>query len=148
MELPEALRERLLDTWPVAVLATVADGGRPHLVPVVFARHEGSFWSPVDGKPKAGGELARLRHVEAEPRVALLLERYEADWSRLWWIRIDARAAVLRGRTAPGFEAAASALLGKYPQYAETPPFLEEPTLLRLAPERITSWCAGDGALR
>ena len=139
--IPEPLVERLLDTWPVARLATLAPDGRPHLVPLVFARRAGALWSPVDGKPKRSAGLARLRHVEREPRVALLLDRYAGDWRRLWWIRIDGRAGVVRG------EQAADELRSKYPQYRELPLFRGEPTWLQIEPERIASWYAGEAVL-
>lgn len=143
MELPPDEIERLLDTWPVARLATVAPDGRPHLVPIVFVRHEGAVWSPVDGTPKRaprreGAVLARLAHIAHEPRVAMLLDHYEADWRRLWWIRIDGRAEP-RGAHA-GVEAA---LRLRYPQYRETPLFGGPPTLVRIEPVRVTSWTAG-----
>jgi PPOX class probable F420-dependent enzyme len=143
VEIPEEATSRLLDTWPVARLATAGAAG-PHLVPLVFARAGGLLWSPVDGKPKRGGELARLRNVERDPRVSLLLDRYEEDWSRLWWIRVDARARVVRGEVAE----ALAALRAKYPQYALTRPLREPATLLALRPERVSSWCAGRAALR
>jgi hypothetical protein len=49
-------------------------------VPIVFARAGGALWSPIDGKLKAGGGLARVRNIERDPRVALLLDHY-ADGS-------------------------------------------------------------------
>jgi len=133
--------ERLLDSWPVARLATVAPDGRPHLVPIVFARHAGALWSPVDGKPKkAGGRvLARLAHIAREPRVSVLLDHYDTDWRRLWWIRVDGRAE--RGGGAAAVEAA---LRAKYPQYRETPLYAGPPALVRIEPERVTSWAAGE----
>jgi len=139
MVLPDAEIERLLDAWAVARLATVAPDGRPHLVPIVFARHAGALWSPVDGKPKQGGELARLANVAAEPRVAVLLDHYDADWRRLWWIRVDGRA-VLAG----GDAAVEAALRAKYPPYRETPLYAGAPALLRIEPERVTSWAANE----
>jgi PPOX class probable F420-dependent enzyme len=138
MVLPEAEIERLLDAWPVARLATVAPDGRPHLVPIAFTRHAGALWSPVDGKPKRGGALARLANVAAEPRVALLLDHYEDDWRRLWWIRVDGRAT-----QAGGDAAVEAALRAKYPQYGETPLYAGAPALLRVDPVRVTSWSAG-----
>jgi PPOX class probable F420-dependent enzyme len=133
--------EGLLRSWPVARLATVAPGGRPHAVPIVFAWHAGALWSPVDGKPKRGGRLARLRNVESEPRVAVLLDHYAADWRRLWWIRVDGRAALVAGD-----EAAEAALREKYPQYqGGVPLHAGPPLLIRVEPERTTSWCAEAG---
>lgn len=139
--------ERLLERWPVARLATLAEGGAPALVPVVFAAAGGRLWLPVDGKPKRGGELARVANVRRDPRVALLLDRYEADWSALWWLRIDGAAEVVAGATAPGVADAAAALRRKYPQYAATPLFRSgEPLLLAVEPRRITSWAASEAA--
>jgi PPOX class probable F420-dependent enzyme len=139
LQLPDAEIERLLDAWPVARLATVAPDGRPHAVPIVFARHGGALWSPVDGKPKASAALARLAHVAAEPRVAVLLDHYDADWRRLWWIRVDGRAAQVGGDA--GAEAA---LRAKYPQYGATPLYAGAPALLRIEPVRVTSWRASE----
>jgi PPOX class probable F420-dependent enzyme len=143
VEIPEDAIQRLLDTWPVARLATAGPVG-PHLVPLVFARAGGLLWSPVDAKPKRGGELARLRNVERDPRVSLLLDHYDRDWSRLWWIRVDGRARVVRGEVAE----AVSALRTKYPQYALTGLLREPATLLAVRSERVSSWCAGRAALR
>lgn len=108
-------------------------------MPIVFARVDEWLWSPIDGKAKRGGELARVRNVRREPRVELLLDHYEADWSRLFWLRVRARAE-LAGGADPLFAEVEHALRAKYPQYEQTALFAGEPTLLRIAPERITSW--------
>jgi PPOX class probable F420-dependent enzyme len=149
MELTRDAIEHLLDTWPVARLATLRPDGSPALVPVVFARSGGRLWLPVDGKPKrgsAGGEapeLARVANVRRDGRVALLLDQYEADWSGLWWLRIDGAAEAV-GEGVPGFGAALAALGKKYPQYADTPALRPEapPTLISVSPHRTTSWAA------
>src|SRR5215471_9385467 len=92
--LPEGLARVLLERWPVARLATLGPAG-PQLLPVVFARAGECLWSAVDGKPKSGGELARVRHVRADPRVALLLDEYTEEWSELWWLRVSGRASAI-----------------------------------------------------
>jgi PPOX class probable F420-dependent enzyme len=143
--------ESLLDHWPVARLATVRPHGRPHLVPVVFVRCLGALWTPVDAKPKTGALLVRERNVRAEPRVGLLLDHYDPDWSRLWWVRVDGRATLARGPAAePPLSAVAAALRAKYPEYARTAPFREGPEAgaraLRIEVERVRSWCAGPAA--
>lgn len=135
MPIPEAEVERLLDAWPVARLATTAPGGAPHVVPIVFARANGALWSPIDGKPKRGDRPARVRNVVHEPRVALLLDHYDPDWRRLWWIRVEGRAELVSGD-----EAAEFALRAKYPQYREVPLYAGEPLLIRVVPSRIASW--------
>jgi PPOX class probable F420-dependent enzyme len=150
VDLPEDEAQHLLDAWPVARLATAGPRG-PHLVPVVFARAGGALWAPVDGKPKRAGEPARLRHVRADPRVSLLLDRYDEDWRLLWWLRVDgeARAVAATGPAADAeAPAALAALRAKYPQYQRVPLLGPgPPTLLRVAPRRLAGWCAGPEAL-
>ena len=146
MELSRDAIERLLDTWPVARLATLRADGAAALVPVVFVRSAGRIWLPVDDKPKRAvttRELARVENIRRDPRVALLLDQYEADWSALWWLRAEGNAQVV-GPGAPGFEAAAAALRKKYSQYRRTALFRTgaAPVLLALQPKRITSWAA------
>jgi len=150
MRLPTAATEHLLDTWPVARLATLAPGGRPHQVPIVFARVQGLLWSPIDAKPKAPGELARVRHLRANPAASLLLDDYSEDWSRLWWLRVDATARVVEPEDPdadPAAAAAVAALRAKYPQYARVAVLREPAVLLELRPVRIASWCAGREAV-
>ncbi len=38
--------------------------------------------------------MARTRNVRRDPKVSLLLDHYEDDWKRLWWLRVDGSAAV------------------------------------------------------
>ncbi len=140
----ETIRNRLRD-WPVARLATLAPDGRPTQVPIVFAQMGDRLWSPVDGKPKSGGELARVRNLRQRPRVSLLLDDYDEDWQRLWWIALDAQGEVVQPEAPERdetFQAALEALRGKYPQYANVPLLGEPPTLLAFRPQRIRSWCA------
>jgi PPOX class probable F420-dependent enzyme len=141
---PETIRDQL-DRWPVARLATIGVEGRPHLVPIVFALVGKCLWSPVDGKPKSGGELARVRNIRARPDVGLLLDQYTSDWKQLWWIRIEARGRVVQPKSPQAdaaFQAALAALSEKYPQYGEVPLVQAAPTLLAFDTLQIRSWCA------
>ena len=79
---------------PVAMLATVAADGVPHLVPVVFAVHNGVVYTAVDAKRKTTQRLRRLANIEANPRVSMLVDHYDDDWTQLWWVRADGVAAV------------------------------------------------------
>jgi PPOX class probable F420-dependent enzyme len=152
MEISEAAREILLRRWPVARLGTLAHGA-PRLVPIVFAWHAGRIWSPIDAKPKRGDDplsLARVGDVRHDPRVCVLLDHYEADWSRLWWLRLDGEAEVVSAPStgADGILAgAAEALRAKYPQYAEVPLFLGRPTALAIRIVDARGWCASPDAL-
>ena len=144
MKLERDAIERLLATWPVARLATLAPDGRPELVPVVFAESAGALWSPVDGKPKRGGELSRVRNIRADGRVCLLLDHYGDDWTTLWWLRVEGRADVVAAGEAEA-RAAADALRAKYPQYASRAValFSGAPRLIRISVERRFGWRAG-----
>jgi PPOX class probable F420-dependent enzyme len=79
---------------PVARLATAAPDGRPHLVPVVFALHDGVIYTAVDAKPKTTQRLRRLTNIERNPQVSLLVDHYDEDWTQLWWVRADGIATI------------------------------------------------------
>jgi PPOX class probable F420-dependent enzyme len=113
--------DEALATAPVARLATVGGDGVVRLVPVCFARLGGVLVSAVDHKPKRTGQLRRLEDMQATGVATMLLDHYEDDWSRLWWIRVRGAASVLDGRD-PVAAAALDALVAKYHQYAERRP--------------------------
>jgi len=143
---------RSLARAPRAVLATHGADGHAALVPIVFAQGASVIWSPADGKPKAEGELARVRNVLRDPRVALLVDHYAADWSLLWWIRVEGRARIVRAeqeeRGPEELRNAAAALRAKYPQYAALPLFRAPPTLLCVDVLATRSWAASPTAQR
>ena len=145
MRIPGDVVDRILDSWPIARLVTLGPEGAPHPVPIVFVRHGGRIWSPVDAKPKRSADLGRIRNVESDPRVSLLLDHYDADWSRLWWMRIDGRAQAVRpsGPDDPDVAPVVEALRRKYPPYTTVPVLIEPATLLAVDPAKITTWCAG-----
>ena len=129
-------QRELIEESRVGHLGTISRDGRPHLVPVCYALSGGSFWVPLDQKPKTGAALARVRNIEREPRAALLIDRYDEEWARLAWVRIDCTARVLaRGESAPD---PLAALRARYHQYESMN--LEERPLIELSPERVTGW--------
>lgn len=140
MQLDQRQLSHLFDVWPVARLASVGPLGQPHVVPIVFVALDGAIYSPVDGKPKSSGTLQRIRNVAADARVTLLLDRYDDDWDRLWWVRIEANASVVTEPEPAALQQIVAALRGKYPQYATVDVFAGVPTLLRLQPTRHTAW--------
>jgi PPOX class probable F420-dependent enzyme len=130
---------RLFSAARVARLATVDARGRPHLVPVVFAVLGDHVWSAVDAKPKSTRSLKRLANIEANRAVSLLVDHYDDDWTRLWWVRADGEAAVVQVGEV-GTTAALDALAAKYPQYAsDSPPG----PLVRVEVRRWSSWRHG-----
>ena len=102
-----------------AVLGTVDRTGAPHLVPVTFALIEGDVVFAVDHKPKRTTALRRLDNITAHPAVSFLVEHYDDDWHRLWWVRIDAEATVT---SADEDRSAVDVLVAKYPQYQQVRP--------------------------
>ena len=111
---PDEARRRFAAA-PLARLATLRPDGTPHVVPVVFALEDEVVYTVVDPKPKASPELARLANVAANPRVTLLVDHYEEDWSRLWWVRAEGLGRVVRA--GPERDRALSLLRTKYPQH-------------------------------
>jgi PPOX class probable F420-dependent enzyme len=99
----------------VARLATSAESGQPHLVPVVFGFADGIIYTAVDGKPKSSQKLRRLANITANPRVSVLVDHYDEDWSQLWWVRADGTAVV--HSDGDEFRRGITALRTKYPQY-------------------------------
>jgi len=104
----------------VARLASLDPAGRLHVVPICFALDGETLVSAVDAKPKASTRPQRLVNVRASPEVALLVDEYDEDWSRLWWVRLRGRARVVEEE--PEREDALALLAAKYPQYRDEPP--------------------------
>ena len=104
----------------MARLATIDPDGRPHLVPIVFVLDGDTLYSAVDRKPKRSRTLRRIENARARPDVTILVDHYDDDWSRLWWIRLRGRARVLDDGAER--ERALALLAEKYPQYRDEPP--------------------------
>ena len=104
----------------VARLATVDSEGCPHVVPICFALSGDIVYSAVDRKPKRSPRLKRLENIRANPCVAILIDHYDEEWSRLWWVRLRGRGRVLEGGDER--EQALELLAEKYPQYRAEPP--------------------------
>ena len=104
----------------MARLATIDPDGRPHLVPIVFALDGNTLYSAVDRKPKRSRRLRRIENARARPDVTILVDSYNEDWGRLWWIRLRGRARVLDDGEERGH--ALGLLCDKYPQYRVAPP--------------------------
>jgi PPOX class probable F420-dependent enzyme len=107
-------RKRLAES-KIARLATVGEGGRPHIVPLVFAIEEDIVYFAVDAKPKTTRNLKRLQNIAANPAVAVLADHYEDDWNKLWWVRADGTARVVTD--AVETKRAIDLLVDRYEQY-------------------------------
>ena len=100
----------------VARLATINGDGSPHVVPIVFAVAGETLYSAVDAKPKRSRRLRRIENARERPDVTVLVDHYEDDWRRLWWVRLDGRARVLDA-AGEETELALRLLTDKYEQY-------------------------------
>ena len=123
-------------------LSTASADADPHLQPVVFQVVGEAVFIAIDEKPKTTLRLRRLTNIEENPRFALLVDRYDDDWSLLWWVLLRGPADVLWPSEWDEDEAGTviAALRVKYPQYESMD--LEERPLLRLRPDRVTRWSA------
>lgn len=160
-----------------AYLATADADGVPHLVPVTFVLLR-STGVPTDGtatdaeagapsvdevvvavdhKPKTTRDLRRMRNLTENPRVAFLADRYDDDWTHLWWVRADGVATVQHVEHDATVEhpvtvehgdeqegepraAALDALAARYSQYRERRP---DGPLIRVRVTRWSGWAHG-----
>jgi len=131
------VHEPRLTAARVARLATTDPDGRPHLVPIVFALDGDTLYSAVDRKPKRSSTLRRIENARARPDVTVLVDHYDEDWERLWWIRLRGRARVLdNGKER---ERALALLTAKYPQYRDVPP---DGPVLAVDVTQVRTWSA------
>jgi PPOX class probable F420-dependent enzyme len=134
--LPEHER-RFLDRCKVGHLATADRRGAPHVVPVCFAIEGDALYITIDEKPKrAGVPLKRLRNIAENPAVAVVVDRYDDDWTRLGWVMVRGRADIL---SAGAEHARAQTLLRtRYPQLNDMQ--IGSLPVIAVRVERVTSW--------
>jgi PPOX class probable F420-dependent enzyme len=108
-------------------------------------------YSALDEKPKTVADplqLGRVRDLLARPAVSLLIDRWDEDWRRLGWVRLDGSARLLGPARPHGADAADAAehelavagLRARYPQY-RTHGLADRP-LIRVTVDRVTEWVA------
>jgi PPOX class probable F420-dependent enzyme len=135
--LPPLVRT-FLEQQRVGHLATVSRGGEPHVVPVCYVVADDTIYMPIDEKPKQPGRtLRRVRNIEETGRAALVVDRYDEDWTQLGWVLLRGRAELL----APGSPEQARAvklLRQRYPQYRTMR--LETQSMIALRIERVSVW--------
>ena len=140
MDRDEAVRK--LAEAKVGRIATVRPDGSPHVVPFAFAVIDGDdglrlYWC-VDDKPKRSRALQRLVNIRAHPAVELEVDRYDDDWSELWWVRASGMAREVT--SADERERALTVLAAKYPPYADHPP---SGPVVAIQVDRVSGWAAG-----
>ena len=85
----------------VARLATVDSTLKPHLIPVVFVYDDHDhYYIPIDEKTKQRSctkpeKLKRVKNILVNPNVALLIDEYNEDWTKLYFVMIQGRASLI-----------------------------------------------------
>jgi PPOX class probable F420-dependent enzyme len=121
----------------LAHLATADRNGAPHVIPVCYAVAEDDLYIAIDEKPKRRDRpLKRLRNISENPAVAVIVDRYDEDWSRLGWVLLRGRATLVHD--GPEFTTALALLRARYPQYATMN--LEANPVIAVRIDRVTSW--------
>jgi PPOX class probable F420-dependent enzyme len=142
VDLP-AFAAELLYQSRVARLGTADRAGQPLVVPVCYVFDGQVCFSAIDAKPKrvpARG-LRRVRNIEENSRVSLVVDRYDEEWSRLCWVIVQGRADILTG--GPDRAGAVDLLRAKYAQYHTLGLDRDTATVIRISPERTLFWSWG-----
>jgi PPOX class probable F420-dependent enzyme len=124
----------------VARLGTVDDAGRPLVLPICYIVAGEILYSPTDAKPKRVPvqRLKRLKNIQDNPQVALVIDDYSDDWTQLAYVILHGRAEILTGGSS--FEQAVAALREKYPQYLHMA--IHENPMIAVHLMRAVSWGA------
>jgi PPOX class probable F420-dependent enzyme len=112
-----AIRKKLKQAR-VARLATLDAKGGPHIVPICFVFDGKVFYTAIDRKPKrvSPERLVRMQNIRATSRVALLIDEYDEDWARLWYVLIRGKAELIPNSAQQERASAIRKLRAKYPQ--------------------------------
>jgi PPOX class probable F420-dependent enzyme len=125
----------------VARLATMGRDAQPHLVPVCFCLGQNSVYVTVDEKPKRTDiPLKRIRNIQENPSVAITIDRWDEDWTRLAWIMLRGRADILPD--GEEHDRAQHGLTRRYPQYQGMN--LAPLPVIAIRIQRVLSWGALD----
>ena len=131
-------REHLfLSTRRVGHLATADARGVPHVVPVCFGLSGDTLYITIDEKPKRVDQpLKRLRNILENPAVAVVVDHYDEDWTRLAWVMVRGQAEIL---SAGAEHTQAQALLrARYPQLNAMR--IDSLPVIAVRIEKVTSW--------
>ena len=135
----------IIDKARVARLATVDTEFKPHLIPVVFVFDNGRYFIPIDEKTKRSRpeKLKRAKNIQQNPNVALLVDEYNEDWTKLFFIMIQGKACIIGGKELEQqndlllLEKAQKLLSDKYLQYQKTG--IGEYVIM-IVPQKVITW--------
>ena len=139
MIIPPAVEE-FIERARVARLATIDSEFKPHLVPVVFVFNGNHFFIPVDEKRKTAKpeKLKRIKNIKGNPNVALLIDNYSEDWTKLAFVMIQGKASIATKEEGNiQVRQAYKKLMIKYLQYQKVG--LGERCII-ITPKKVASW--------
>ena len=121
-----------------AHLATADEDGQPHVIPICFAFDGRSIYSVLDRKPKnvPAAQLRRVRNILANPKVSLVVDHYEEEWSHLRYVLVFGHAELLT--EGDELARAMDLLREKYTQYRDMD--LVGSPAIKIVPERFVPW--------
>jgi len=131
--------ERFISERRVARLATADAGGRPQVVPICYVFDGDAFFSPLDEKPKSVEpfKLRRVRNIEQNPQVSLVIDEYSENWSKLVYVLVDGKAEIIQ-TVHRDHQRAVLLLREKYSQYRWMA--IGARPMIRIVPERVSRW--------
>jgi PPOX class probable F420-dependent enzyme len=132
--------EEFIERARVARLATIDSEFQPHLVPVVFVFHGNHFFIPVDEKRKTAKpqKLKRIRNIQDNPNVSLLIDEYSEDWTKLAFVMIQGKALISTKEEGNiQVRQAYKKLMTKYIQYQKVG--VGEMCII-ITPKKVVSW--------
>src|SRR5262245_19685502 len=127
----------------VARLATAGADRQPSVVPICYAFYDENLYTPIDEKPKAtaANELKRIRNIEENPRVSMVIDDYSDDWTQLAYVLISATAQIITPAGQPAEHAqVVDVLREKYPQYRLMA--IDRRPIIKLIPTRFKYWAS------
>ncbi|MGH7856328.1 MAG: TIGR03668 family PPOX class F420-dependent oxidoreductase [Candidatus Binatia bacterium] len=137
----DAAARDFLERQRAGRLATADREARPHVIPFVYALVGDSIYFVVDEKPKASGKvLKRVRNILENPRVAMVVDVYDEDWSRLEYVMVRGSAALVADEEE--FRRVLARLRERYPQYREMRLEPGRNPLVRITPDAVNHWKA------
>lgn len=139
MQLSQVQMRSLATTARVAHLATLTSADRPHIVPIVFVIDGAHLMTAIDQKPKRTRDLQRIRNIERTPAISVLIDHYDEDWRRLWWVQLEGTARVLRDSAQ--IRRPIALLSAKYAQHAADPP---AGPVIDMTIDTWRGWAAGE----
>ena len=136
----------IINKAKVARLATVDIKCTPYLVPVVFVLDNDNdcYFIPIDEKTKRSRpeNLKRVRNIQKNPNVALLIDEYNEDWTKLYFVMIQGKGSILGDKKLEQNEMlllkkAHKLLRSKYPQYQK---ISVGEYLIMIMPQKVIVW--------